>query len=360
MAPRLIRSDVDRTRLFLGWMFLSMSTILAGALAWFDIRAGRVTVTGVVFFAIFGGLFFLGRRLLRPRESFAIDAEQRTYAVIRKGVPAESGPLDDLGPLEVQQRVYQRDPDIAHPEKSVSTPRISYAVCGAVHSDLDFYKVSSVRKARRRMEALARAWRLPSRSYGGAVRGPDELDVPLHERLRNDPESRKETALPPGMGVHIEPLSLGYAMKSTRRVWTPLLYAGGLVAILLFSALRRGPSAILAQWREISELQRQVVLPVAALLALGALWLLWNVVRDTFFPGTVLVTDRGVSYRGSRMSFAEIEEIVTAARIELIGDRKSLLLGETFCAPADASAVAHELQRLIIEVAEAYPHARSA
>jgi hypothetical protein len=34
-------------------------------------------------------------------------------------------------------------------------------------------------------------------------------------------------------------------------------------------------------------------------------------VRDAFFPGTVRITDRGVSYRFSRMAFREIEEMTT-------------------------------------------------
>jgi hypothetical protein len=83
-------------------------------------------------------------------------------------------------------------------------------------------------------------------------------------------------------------------------------------------------------------------------------------VRDAFFPGTVLVTDRGVSYRFSRIPFREIEELTSACRIEIIGDRRSLALSRTFCPVQAADAVAHEIQRLIIEVAEANPHARAA
>ena len=58
------------------------------------------------------------------------------------------------------------------------------------------------------------------------------------------------------------------------------------------------------------------------------------------------------------MAFREIEELTATYPIELIGDRRTLTLGETFCRPGAAQTVAHELQRLIIEVAEANPHAR--
>ena len=39
----------------------------------------------------------------------------------------------------------------------------------------DLYVMDTPGKARQKMEALARAWRLSCRSYGGVVRGPDEL-----------------------------------------------------------------------------------------------------------------------------------------------------------------------------------------
>jgi hypothetical protein len=74
----------------------------------------------------------------------------------------------------------------------------------------------------------------------------------------------------------------------------------------------------------------------------------------------VLVTDRGVSYRFSRMPFRKIEEITAHFPVEVVGDRRSLALGDTFCPSAATGAVAHELQRLIIEVAETYARARAA
>ena len=65
-----------------------------------------------------------------------------------------------------------------------------------------------------------------------------------------------------------------------------------------------------------------------------------------------------MTYRGRRMPFGKIEEVIATFPIEVIGDRNSLTLGETFCSPGATKTVAHELQRLIIEVAEGNPHAR--
>ncbi len=353
MAVQRFRSEVDRTRRVVGAIFIALALALIQWLVRVEIAAGRVSVTALVYFALFGGLFYLGLRLLRPKDLFEIDVERRTYTVIRDGAKAGSGPLDDLGPLEVQRRVYRTGLD----SKS-RTPSIQYVVHAAVHGQIELCTVRSASKARRRMESLARAWGVPCRSLGGTVRGPGQLDMPLYERLRDNAEARKEAPLPPEWGVRIEPLSLGYAMRSTVRSWASLRTVGLFLFVVVFVFARTSPSAFLAELREMDELYRQVLLGGSGLVILIFLGVIGQAVRDTFFPGTVRVTDRGVSYRWSRMAFREIEEIIATHPIELIGDRRTLRLGETFCSPGATKAVAHELQRLIIEVAEANPHAR--
>jgi hypothetical protein len=190
------------------------------------------------------------------------------------------------------------------------------------------------------------------------VRRADQIDLPLHERLRDDAAARQVAPLPPESGIRIEPLSLGYAMHSTLRAWGSLgASAGFLIFGLYFVA--RSPLKALVEASESSDPLSQVLLGGLGVVALVFAWIIGTGVRDALFPGTVRVTDRGVSYRFSRMALREIEELTATHPIELIGDRRSLRLGQTFCKPGAAQAVAHELQRLIIEVAEANPHARS-
>jgi hypothetical protein len=208
------------------------------------------------------------------------------------------------------------------------------------------------------MEKMARAWGVPSRSLGGTVRRPDQLDLPLHERLRDDADARKQSPLPPESGIRIEPLSLGYAMHSTVRSWAPLHTSMVMVAVAIFVAARFSPLDFLREALASQDLVPQILLGGLGVVALVFLWLTATGVRDTFFPGTVRITDRGVSYRFSRMAFREIEELIASHPIELIGDRRTLTLGQTFGKPGAVKTVAHELQRLIIEVAEANPHSR--
>lgn len=356
MAIQRFRGDVDRTRLVAGWIFIALAVWLGAWVLQQEFRAGRINITGLVFDALVAGIFYMGWRLTRPRDLFDIDLQNRTYTAIRNGVKAGSGPLDALGPLEVHRRAVTmgtaRDP----------RTRISYVVTAAAHSKVDLYSSGTAGKARRKMESLARAWHLSCRSLGGAVRGPDELDVPLFERLREDAEARKPADLRPDWGVRIEALSLGYAMRSTLRSYAPLRTSGFILLAALFIVFRGGTSGlrmILASLQdEAGDLMTQVLCGLFGIMMLVFLWMIATGVRDTFFPGTISITDRGVSYRGSRIAFRQIEEVTATHPIEVIGDRKSLTLGDTFCSPGATKSVAHEIQRLIIEVAEANPHSR--
>jgi hypothetical protein len=317
MAVQRVRSDVDRTRLFVGAVFIAVATVLIVWLARAVFQAGRIRVAGLVYLALFSGLFYLGLRLLRPKDVFDIDVERREYVVIRNGVKAGAGSLDELGPLQVREYVYRSGIN------RTGSPLVQYIVSAAIHSQIELCQV---------------------RSAG--------------QRLRDDAEARKESPLRPEWGIRIEPLSLGYAMHSTLRSWTHLASSAGVLIVGLYVAVRSSPLAAIAEARESHDLFPQILLGGFAVIALAFLGMVVTGVRDAFFPGTVRITDRGVSYRFSRMAFREIEELTASHPIELIGDRRSLELGATFCRPGAVKSVAHELQRLIIEVAEANPHAR--
>jgi hypothetical protein len=204
------------------------------------------------------------------------------------------------------------------------------------------------------MEALARAWRLPCRSYGGAVRSPDALDTPLHERLRGDGAARVMKPLSPEWGVRIDALSPGYAMVSTHRSWAPL-GTRALVLIVALFFMRDAAYTQVAESLRSGDLEAQVLAALMGVLVLVLVWLAATGVRDTFFPGVVRITERGVSYRLKSMRFNQIEEVTATAPIEIVGDRRIIRLTETFCSPAATDAVVHELQRLIVEVASTSP-----
>ena len=146
MAVQRFRSDVDRTRRAVGATLVGLTLVLGVWIVRVEIALGRISVTAAVFFLLFGGLSYLGLRLLRPRDLFDIDVERRTYTVIRDGAKAGAGPLDDLRPLEVKTYIYRPA------DRPSASPLIRYTVCAAIHSQIDLCMVRSAGKARRKME----------------------------------------------------------------------------------------------------------------------------------------------------------------------------------------------------------------
>ena len=188
------------------------------------------------------------------------------------------------------------------------------------------------------------------------MRAADALDEPLHERLRDDREAVVAAPLRPEWGLRIEPIFRGHAIVSTHRSWAPLSQSA-LIAIVplvvLGGAARTGLTSIVQEAS--GDLLDRVFLGLMAVVGVALLWTLGQGARDTLFPGAVRVTERGVSYRGRRMTFGEIEEVTAEVPIEIVGDRRILTLPVSFCPRAAVASVAHELQRLILEVAPKGP-----
>jgi hypothetical protein len=346
MAVQRLVPEAERRRRLWGGRCIGVALVLGAGLGWAVVLWGGINAAGLVLVAFLVGLIAWGLHLaLRPRVVVEVELDDRTYTVIRGGTRQESGRLDALGPLAVTMRTRRG------PSRGRGRFVAEYVVSPAGHPDLDFFVTDTAGKARQRMEKVARAWRLSCRSFEGSVREADDLDRPLHERLRGDREARSVMSLSPEWNLRIERLSPGYVIVSTHRsrplvavaiaLLLALLVLGITPATRVLSSLREGGSTVL----------QQGLVGAMSVLALGLLWHLWRVVRDVFFPGTLRITERGVSYRGSRMAFDEIEEVPVTLPIEMVGDRRTLRLAESFCPPAAKEALVHEIQRLILEVA---------
>jgi hypothetical protein len=348
MTAEIFLPDVDRTRRAAGWILIGVTALPLGWLVTRVLEVGRVNGGAIFLFLVLGGLLALGLRFaFWPMEYLEIDLEGRTFNVIRKGKKIAAGALDALGPLEIRRR--SRTVGTGTKRRTV----VDYAVCGAAHSAIDLYAMKSPGRARQKMEALARAWNLPSKSWGGEVRLPDALDTPLHERLRGDGAARKPAQLPPTSGVRIEPVASGHALISTHRSWAPLATSAVFAGVTLFILRTALSLEGLDAFRD-GDPMAMIFTALFGILLIGMLVAVLKGVRDTFFPGTVRIDDRGVSYRFRRMNFERIEEVTATYPIEIVGDRRTVVLAETFCPPAAIDAVSHELQRLIVEVGAAH------
>ena len=335
--------DIARSRRTARWVFTTIAALPTAWAAWRFLTTGRADITMIVFvtppaaFALWATL-----RMQRDAAVIDVDVELRTYSVVRNGKPCGSGSLDELGPLSMHLRR----------RKTEDGTTIEYVVVPAKHGDISLWEVQSAEEAREKMEALARAWRLPSQSLGGAVRAADAVDQPLHPRLRGDRAATVAAPLQPEWGLRIEPIFRGQAIVSTHRSWTPMIEAGILALGTLVLLAVGGYKGVLSVYRGAIEDPLDRVL--LALMAAAALSLAWRLLRgalDTLVPGAVRVTERGVSYRWTRIAFSDIEEVTSAPGVEVVGDRRKLALPASFCPREADHALAHEIQRLILEIA---------
>jgi hypothetical protein len=337
--------DVDRTRFRAGWAFIILGGLGVAAMLWRLLAVG-FNVTRLVLMAMAAGLAVWGRRLaLKPDIVLEVDLAARTYVIVRQGRRAGAAPLDQLGPLTASERTRRLDSG-----SSVT----SYVVKAAAHADFDLFAMRTPEAARRKMESLARAWRLPCRSMDGAVRAADELDRPLHERLRGA-RPADPAALRPEWNLRIDEMRPGYALVSSNRSWASLAEGSSLVLSLLFALGIGSVIALPAKIREVvpemmGDTLGRVLLGLGVVIAAVMLFQVARAVGDGLLPGTVRVTPDGVSYRGKRLRFGEIEEVTGGAPIEILGDRRKIRLAASFCPPDARPAVAREIERMIVAV----------
>jgi hypothetical protein len=340
--------DIDRTRFRAGWLFMVLGGLGVAALFW-RIGAAGFNGTRLVLLAMAGGLAVWGRRLaLKPDMVLEVDLGTRTYVLVREGRRAAAAPLDELGPLTSSERTR-----VSGSGRSSSVVT-EYVVKPSAHQKVDFFVMRTPEAARRKMEGLARAWRLPCRSMDGAVRAAEDLDKPLHERLHGS-RPADPAALRPDWNLRIEELRPGYALVSSNRSWASVR-EGWAIFVGLAGAVGLGSVAALpATVRDtVREMQGdtlgRVFLGLGAVVVLAVLVEIAKAFRDVLHPGAVRVTPAGVSYRGKRLRFAEIEEVTSGARIQILGDRRKLRLSPSFCPPEACSAVVREIERMIVAV----------
>jgi hypothetical protein len=63
-----------------------------------------------------------------------------------------------------------------------------------------------------------------------------------------------------------------------------------------------------------------VLLGLAGVVLAVVVFQIGRALRDALFPGALRVTPDGLSYRGRRLAFDEIEEVMGGVPIEILGD----------------------------------------
>jgi hypothetical protein len=329
----------DRELRIIGRVLLVMALLLAATLA----AAWPLPTAG----AVLGGGFALGLGSLGAwlaafrRNELRIDLARRSLVVREGGRDQPPRELDSLGPLEVHMRA------VVVRTKRRRRTRYHFVIRGQGGEGLDLRSFETPGKARRELERMARAWRLPAKSHNGELRAASQLDVPLHQRLRARAHPPEAVALPPGAQVRLEPRGHGFALVSSHRsasyavlpVMRLLVTIGTCVVILTIS-------------RDIEDLARWQGLLAALLFvfAAGTAVRRGLEVLDALKPGELRIDPRGLAYRWSRIDMKDLEEVTSGLAIELVGDRKVVRLPPSFCPAGVVPLVVREIERCVMAV----------
>lgn len=338
----------ETTRRAFGWVFILMGTVLLIVSGLFFRNEGAPPVGGMFTLALAATLTFFAVRLFRPRYFIDVDQTARSVSFVEEARVQRQFALPDLGPLRISHRRAVRKSKTGNREIDI------YDVRSGSHRDIIFMEFQTELKARRFAESMARTLNLPVQSLSQEIRSPDQLDAPLHVRLRGDSAVLTPAVRPANSDLDFVNLSPGYEIRTRYRVYKPLLLslaAGVLPAVVFpwqaaqfgfFSRVRAGQLDS-GDWVLLG-ITAACLVPVVIGVAEG--------VREAFAPGTIVVTPEEVRYRQKRVPIEMIEEIdgFPERTPRLITDSGVVEISRHFCSEADRSYLHHELRRIVVEM----------
>lgn len=289
---------------------------------------------------------------LRPNHFVQVDAEAGTASFVERGTATIQVSVADIGPLEhvIETRRVRSG-------KSYRTATFHVAR-SRPFNELRFFESEKELKTRRALEGFAKAWKVPYVKPSGETRSPEELDVPLFQRLGGDEEAKQPLARQADSKLFVAWKDDGYEITTS---YQPKLDRSRLAAafaiplIVLWWPLR----TVLRGW-------------IAEGFATPYPWLTAALVVLALLPGTVLaarswlrshrppfirVSAEGVRFRGRSLPLRSIEEIERPGddAPRLVCDARFLQIDANFCEASEYDWLLHEIQRLVVEVGQRLP-----
>lgn len=288
---------------------------------------------------------------LRPRHYVEVDPSRGMVTVFRDGEVRRRVPLSGIGPLRQtrEERVVRRG-------KRDVTVTFHVARSGTLR-ELCLHASEDEAATRRVLESRAKAWNLPYVTATRETRGPEELDVPIHDRLVDDEAARTHLPQRAGSRLTVHWTGSGYEITTSyappvdrkRILWMFLAPAGVLVAnFFVFLDL----------------LDPEVPAFYRVFLALVVVWLLsagphevvkrW---RRIHRPPVIRISPAGFEFRGERIPLRSIEDVARApgAVCRVVSDERIVEVEGDFCEPSERDWLRHEIRRLVIELAPGGP-----
>ena len=315
---------------------------------------------GLLFLVLLGGLLVN----LRPRYHVDVDVAAGSATIVRGDAPPRIVPLREAGPLRhfVEKRQVRSGKSWRTAVFHVVRPLGLDGV--VVHESEDELA------ARRAAESRARAWGVPYVLPSGESRAPEELDVPLYQRLGGDEGAMAPLPAAPGSHLSVAWKEEGYEISSSYRpkVEWPQLAIRVLAPLALLGWGLWNVLPILVSRPEQAVRPDPFAENVFSVLAVGVFCaMLWLVVpaiartirplRRSARPPTIVVSANGVRYRGRTVPLRAVEEVEPApgAACRLVSDERILVVDADFCDSREHAWLRHELRRLVIETGQRLP-----
>ncbi len=167
-----------------------------------------LAVVGVPALALVGAWLYVR---LRPRHFVEVDADTGTATFVEDGAVARQVPVGEIGPLEhvVEQRRVS----------SGKSHRIVTYHVGRSRPlpELRFFESEQEMETRGALEARSKAWKVPYVKPSGEVRRPEDLDVPLFQRLGSDESATTSLVPRPDSQLNVAWRDDGYEITTSYR-----------------------------------------------------------------------------------------------------------------------------------------------
>ena len=288
---------------------------------------------------------------LAPRNFVSVDAASGTVTLAR-GRKRRELPLAEIGPLRhaLEERRVKSG--------NTWTTVVYHVARSEPHPEIRIFESEDELETRRVLEKRAKAWHLPYVKPTGERRAPEELDLPVFQRLAAD--TAVTTALPQkeGSSLAVEWKDDGHEIR------TSYLPPVDRTRILLLTI---GPPLLLAFF--FREPLRDLVREGTPALLRG---LAGVVVLLAFLPGGIAaakswlrrsrppvlrITAEGVRYRGKRLPLKSIEEVerTPGAVCRFVSDTRIVEVEGDFCDPSEREWLHHEIRRLVVAAGQQSP-----
>ena len=282
---------------------------------------------------------------LRPRHYVEVDTARGMVTVFRDGEVRRRLPLSGIGPLRQsrEERLLEnRRGDVI---------RTFHVARSSTLRELCLHASEDEAETRRVVEACAKAWNLPYETATRETRSPEELDVPMHERLANDEAAR--TPLPQRAGSSLTVTWNGSGYEITTSYDPPVNRKKILLLFLVPLGVLAGKFYVFIDLLD-PETPAFYRLFLALVVLLGLSMGPYEVVRRWLRihrPPVIRISPAGFQFRGKTIPLGAIEDVARASRAvcRVVSDERIVEVEGDFCEPSERDWLRHEIRRLVIE-----------